>query len=90
MLDELVCGREAAEIMDMTRSDDVWRAVERHGADYPGRIDVLRIGRTHAARRDELHRRARRGPERPGPGSKPLDERRAKLRAAIDRVMESE
>lgn len=54
MLDRLACGREAAEIMGMARSDDVWRAVARHGENYPGPLDVLVFNRMKAAPRDQL------------------------------------
>jgi hypothetical protein len=54
MLGELTHGAEAAAILGVARSDDVWRAVSRHGADYPGRVEIIRVGKTNAARRDEL------------------------------------
>ena len=54
MIDSLVGGRAAAGMMDMARADHVWRAIAKHGEDYPGRIVVVEIGRAKAVRRDEL------------------------------------
>ena len=54
MLDSLVVGSAAAEMMGMSRADHVWRAIARHGGEYPGRIEVVEIGRAKAVRRDEL------------------------------------
>ena len=54
MLDSLVGGSAAAGMMGMSRADHVWRAIARHGEEYPGRIVVVEIGRSKAVRRDEL------------------------------------
>lgn len=54
MLREYVGGKEAAAIAGMDRADSVWRAVARHGAAYPRRIEVIELGRAKVARRDEL------------------------------------
>lgn len=54
MLDSLVGGGAAAGMMDMSRADHVWRAIANHGDRYPGRIEVVEIGRAKAVRRDEL------------------------------------
>lgn len=54
MINSLVSGRAAAGMMGMSRADHVWRAIARHGEDYPGRIEVVEIGRAKAVRRDEL------------------------------------
>ena len=53
-LSGLAHGREAAEIMGLTRADHVWRAVKLHGAAYPGGLTVLQFGRMKAVRREEL------------------------------------
>lgn len=53
-LEELATGREAAEIFGNARPDEVWRAIRRHGENYPGRIELIRIGTTNAAPRDQL------------------------------------
>lgn len=54
MFDSLVVGSAAAEMMGMSRADHVWRAIARHGEEYPGRIVVVEIGRSKAVRRDDL------------------------------------
>lgn len=54
MLDPLVGGSAAAEMMGMSRADHVWRAIARHGEEYPGRIVVVEVGRSKAVRRGEL------------------------------------
>ena len=54
MFDSLVVGSAAAGMMGMSRADHVWRAIARHGEEYPGRIEVVEIGRAKAVRRDEL------------------------------------
>lgn len=54
MLDSLVGGSAAAGMMGMSRAEHVWRAIARHGEEYPGRIVVVEIGRSKAVRRDEL------------------------------------
>ena len=59
MLDSLVGGSAAAGMMGMSRADHVWRAIARHGEEYPGRIKVIEIGRAKAVRRDELEAFAR-------------------------------
>lgn len=53
-IEDLVCGAEAARMFGVARPESVWRAARRHGADYPGRIEVIAVGRGFAARRDEL------------------------------------
>ena len=59
MLDSLVGGSAVAKLMGMSRADHVWRAIARHGEEYPGRIKVIEIGRAKAVRRDELEAFAR-------------------------------
>lgn len=54
MFNSLVGGSAAAEMMDMSRADHVWRAIARHGEEYPGRIVVVEVGRAKAVRRSEL------------------------------------
>lgn len=54
MPEMLVTGKDAAAVFGATRSEEVWRAVKRHGEDYPGRIEAIEVGRGFAARRDEL------------------------------------
>lgn len=54
MLDPLIGGSAAAGMMGVSRADHVWRAIARHGEDYPGRIAVVEIGRSKAVRRSEL------------------------------------
>lgn len=54
MFDSLVGGNAAAGMMGMSRADHVWRAIARHGEEYPGRIVVVEIGRSKAVRRDDL------------------------------------
>jgi hypothetical protein len=53
-LGDYVAGAAAARLFGVSRADSVWRAIARHGDDYPGRIEVVAVGRTKAARRDEL------------------------------------
>lgn len=54
MINPLVGGRAAAGMMGVSRADHVWRAIAKHGEEYPGRITVVEIGRAKAVRRDEL------------------------------------
>ena len=51
---EYAHGAEAARIFGVTRADSVWRMIERHAAEYPGRIEVVTVGRMKTVRRDEL------------------------------------
>ncbi len=98
MIEGYVWGQEAAELAGMDRADSVWRAIERHGADYPGRIDVEQIGNAYLVRRDELtdfaawyranvHRDTR--PEKRGDTAE-LDRRRRTLRRAIAFIQEGQ
>lgn len=55
----LAIGRDGIELwpddlFGVTRPDAVWRAVDRHGAAYPGALQVVEIGKMKAARRDQL------------------------------------
>lgn len=111
-LNGMAAGRAAAGIMGFSRPEHVWRAVAAHGDDYSGPIDIVEVGRTKAAPREQLAAFAvwyeqnvrggagRREPARPQePVEVPaapvaampdpaavMAERRAKLRAAIERI----
>ncbi len=71
-LADLAHGAEAARIFGVSRADSVWRMVERHGAEYPGRLEVIQIGNKKAMRREELAAFARWFAAGPGRNDKRL------------------
>jgi hypothetical protein len=47
-------GQGAAEVFGVARADSVWRAIARHGAEYPGKLEVVEVGRRKMVRREQL------------------------------------
>jgi hypothetical protein len=57
-LTDFAHGRIAADLMNLSTADNVWRAIAKHGATYTDQtgnvIEVVTIGTKKAVRRDEL------------------------------------
>lgn len=47
-------GSDAARLFGVADAASVWRQIARHGADYPGEIEVVEVGRRKMVRRDQL------------------------------------
>lgn len=47
-------GADAARVFGVADAASVWRAVSRHRTDYPGEIEIVRIGNRKVVRRDQL------------------------------------
>jgi hypothetical protein len=96
---EYAWGTDAARIFGVADAASVWRQIARHKGDYPGKIEVVELGRRKMVRRDDLEAFTRwydAGPGQYGGKRKPAtaaiggvgraavtDERRAALRAAV-------
>ena len=97
-LEELTHGREAAELLGVARADSVWRAIDQHGRDYPGSIEVVAVGRMKAVPREQLRSFADwynqtvrpAAAERERDPVAVTDARREALRRAIGRIEEDD
>jgi hypothetical protein len=53
---EYVWGRAAGEVCGVADAPGVGRAIARHGAEYPGKLEVVEMGRRKMVPRDQLER----------------------------------
>jgi hypothetical protein len=51
---EYAWGTDAARIFGVADAASVWRQIARHKGDYPGKIEVVELGRRKMVRRDDL------------------------------------
>ena len=54
MPEQFAYGPEAARIFGVTRADEVWRAIRRHGRDYPGHIEIVKVFGANVVHRGDL------------------------------------
>lgn len=92
-LDGYVNSRQAADLLGLARADAAWRAVRRYADEYPGQVDIDRVGNAYVARREQMEAFARwyrvnvQSGQKSAPAAGRLDERKAALRAAIGRIV---